>query len=124
MGGIRHGSTSVHATACVVINETVGERESGEDTDCDGVLETGEEINDSNGFEVLISGSNNDHLIGNGDAETFIGQVETMSSTATVERTPTAGRPRPVRSRSTPRPERQPATAMTRGPISKSWTAR
>jgi len=59
-------------TACVVINETTNE--SGEDTDCDGVLETGEEINDSNGFEVLISGSNNDHLIGNGDAETFIGQ--------------------------------------------------
>lgn len=59
-------------TVCVVINEVTDE--SGQDTDCDGVLEAGEEINDSNGFEVLISGSANDHLIGNGSDETFIGQ--------------------------------------------------
>ena len=59
-------------TVCVVINETTNE--SGQDTDCDGVLETGEEINSSNGFEVLMGGSANDHLIGNGSGETFLGQ--------------------------------------------------
>jgi len=59
-------------TGCVVIDEDANE--SGQDTDCDGVLETGEEINDSNGFEILIGGSNNDHLTGNGSDETFLGQ--------------------------------------------------
>ncbi|HJU57578.1 MAG TPA: calcium-binding protein [Actinomycetota bacterium] len=56
---------------CVVIDEAANE--SGEDTDCDGVLETGEEINSSNGFTILAGGSNNDTLTGDASGETFIG---------------------------------------------------